>query len=252
MGFAFEALIFSIGLADRINTLKAEKEAADRELINYHKEEQVRLQEMVEKRTEELTRALEEKSLLLKEVHHRVKNNLQMVASLLQLQSSGTEDKKTKNIIVSAQSRIDSMGKLHELLYRGSSIAQVDTKLYFKHIVEKLVTNYRLKNIEAEYDITADLDADRAIYCGLIINELVTNTLKYAFGDEGGYISISLKKDLKNYTLGIEDNGIGMEKSSKNGSIGLVLVNALVSKQLKGAINISVKNGTRFEIVFPV
>ncbi len=252
MGFAFEALIFSIGLADRINTLKAEKEAADRELIDYHKEEQVRLQDMVHKRTKALTKALEEKSILLKEVHHRVKNNLQMVVSLLQLQGSRIPDKKTQNIIVSAQSRIDSMGKLHELLYRGNSIAQIDTELYFRQIVEKLVINYRSQNIRAEYDITADLDADRAIYCGLIINELVTNTLKYAFGTKGGDIFISFKKDHENYILSIEDNGVGMDESSKNGSIGLVLVNALASKQLKGSIKISVKNGTRFEIVFPV
>ncbi len=252
MGFAFEALIFSIGLADRINTLKAEKEAADRELINYHKEEQVRLQDMVDKRTKALTKALEEKSILLKEVHHRVKNNLQMVVSLLQLQGSRIPDKMTQNIIVSAQSRIDSMGKLHELLYRGNSIAKIDTKLYFRQIVEKLVANYRSQNIRVEYNITTDLDANRAIYCGLIINELVTNTLKYAFGADGGEISISLKKDLENYTLSIEDNGVGMDESSKNRSIGLVLVNALASKQLKGTIKISVKNGTHFEIVFPV
>ncbi|BBG66746.1 sensory transduction histidine kinase [Hydrogenimonas sp.] len=250
-GFAFEALIFSIGLADRINTLKAEKEAADRELIDYHKEEQYRLQKMVERRTKALTKALEEKNILLKEIHHRVKNNLQMIVSLLQLQSSRIADEKILNIVSSAQSRIDSIGKLHELLYRNSKTLQIETEVYFRLIVEKLISNFQAENIESRYDIEAELDADRAIYCGLIINELVTNSLKYAFDAKEGKISISFKREGGRYLLSVADNGIGMGESIDGDSIGLTLVKALASKQLKGSFKVYSNGGTRVEIRFP-
>ncbi|WP_457592882.1 7TM diverse intracellular signaling domain-containing protein [Hydrogenimonas sp.] len=254
LGFAFEALIFSIGLADRINRLKAEKEAADRELIRYHKQQHAELQTKVEQRTFELTKALKEKNLLLKEVHHRVKNNLQMIVSLIQLQAVKTEEGQTKDILLSAQSRIGSIGALHEILYRRESISEIDTNHYFRQIVSQLLSaTPASQNIAIDFDITADLDSDRAIYCGLIINELVTNALKHAFGEAGGEISVFFKKENDTYLLAVHDNGKGFEKSDTEAeSLGLALVKSLAVRQLKGSYQIdSDGNGTRQDVRFP-
>ncbi len=253
LGFAFEALIFSIGLADRINTLKAQKEAADRELIKYHKQQHEMLQTEVERRTLELTKALREKSLLLKEVHHRVKNNLQMIVSLIQLQTVKAKEKSVKEILLGAQSRIGSIGALHEILYRRESIAEIETDHYFRQIVSQIRSAIPdSQQISIEFDITADIDSDRAIYCGLIINELVTNALKHAFDGRNGTISIKFAKEQKEYTLAVSDNGKGFEKGETSSeSVGLALVKALAVRQLKGSYLIdSNEEGTTQTVKF--
>ncbi len=254
IGFLFEALIFAIGLADRINTLKAEKEAADKELIRFHERQQEELQARVKERTLELTKALKEKNLLLKEVHHRVKNNLQMIVSLMQLQSSKADKKSTKEILQNAQSRIASIGALHEILYRKGSVHDVDTEHYFKQIVSQLRSAAPdSQKLEVEFDIEADLDPDRAIYCGLILNELVTNGIKHAFDTNEGTIRIQLKREKDIYRLVVSDNGTGFKNGDKNSeSVGLALVKALATQQLKGSYTIeSDRSGTKQTITFP-
>ncbi len=247
--FAFEALIFSVGLASRINTLKEEKEAADRKLLEFHKNEKDRLQQLVFLRTKELSTALDEKNTLLKEIHHRVKNNLQTIVSLLQLQSSKLHDADAKEMIRSAQNRIGSMSKLHELLYRKETVVKIDTEKYFKQIVDEIRAGYPSKKVEFKYEISANLKPEEAIYCGLIVNELVTNSLKYAF-DMDGKIAISLKEAKGGYTLSVSDNGRGITQKEKKNSIGLKLVQALAKQQLKGELQIKNDGGTNITVTF--
>ncbi len=247
--FAFEALIFSIGLASRINTLKEEKEAADRKLLEFHKNEKDRLQQLVSLKTKELSTALDEKNTLLKEIHHRVKNNLQTIVSLLQLQSSKLHDTDAKEIIRSAQNRIGSMSKLHELLYRKETVVKIDTEKYFKQIVDEIRAGYPSKKAEFKYEISANLKPEEAIYCGLIVNELVTNSLKYAF-DMDGKITISLKEAKGRYALSVSDNGKGITQKQKRDSIGLKLVQALAKQQLKGELQIKNDGGTKITVTF--
>ncbi len=249
-GFLFEALIFSIGLASRINTLKEEKEAADRKLLEFHKNEKDRLQQLVSLRTKELSTALDEKNTLLKEIHHRVKNNLQTIVSLLQLQSSKLHDADAKEMIRSAQNRIGSMSKLHEMLYRKDTIVRLNTNEYFQQIVNEISSSYPDSNFRFIYDISIDLVPEKAVYCGLIVNELVTNSLKYAFDKDDGTVWISLKKSEDLYTLSVCDNGKGIREEAKRRSIGLKLVKALTKQQLKGDIRIFRNGGTKIFITF--
>jgi len=251
-GIAVEALIFSIGLADRINRLKAEKAAADALLIKLQKDEKNRLEKMVKERTKQLLKALDEKDILFKELNHRVKNNMQMIISLLRLQSNKIVDENAKEILKTAQNRIGSISKLHELLYKKNEVSKIDTKNYFVSIVNEILKSFpNSKNIEVVFDINADLNMTKAIYCGLIVNELVTNSIKHAFGKNGGKIEISLYKDNDKHIFLVKDNGKGFDPSKKSNSLGLLLVKTLSSMQLKGDFFIDSENGkSLFKIIF--
>jgi len=254
VGLVFEALIFSIGLADRINTLEREKEEASWQLIQLQRDEQKRLRRMVEERTEDLKQALQEKEMLFKEIHHRVKNNLQMIVSLLRLQSRKTENGKCREILKTANTRIGSLSKLHEMLYRAENLQMIDTREYFASIVKELMaTNApESERVRADYAVTANIDTDRAIYCGLIVNELVTNALKYAFGrKDNGRVEIAFFDEGENFVLVVADNGLGFDQEANRSSMGLTLVDALVRQQLKGSVRYLRERGTRVVITFP-
>lgn len=206
---------------------------------------------------EKIRRSLEEKEVLLREIHHRVKNNMQIVSSLLMLQSRNIEDKKYKDMFIDSQNRINSMALIHEKLYQSESIAQINFKEYISDIVSNIFESYSIKsNIKIDINVeNIPIKIDYAVPCGLIINELVTNSLKYAFPDDRqGNIQISVKKEDNNMIrLSISDDGIGIPKDMdirNTKSLGLHLVTALAEAQLHGKIILNREKGTEFQIRF--
>jgi PAS domain S-box-containing protein len=236
------------------------------------------------KRSEEQIKAsLKEKEVLLREIHHRVKNNMQIISSLLGLQSNYVQDKQILEVLNESRSRIRTMALVHELLYQSEDLARIDFNEYIRHLTSYLFQSAdKLSvitlNINVDDDIS--LNVDTAIPCGLIINELVSNSLKHAFPEGVGgttpfhcEICIELTHRRKGtapvednnrspsweglgvgweFTLIVSDNGVGFPQNLdfRNAeSLGLQLVNALVN-QLKGTIELDRSHGTAFKIMF--
>jgi PAS domain S-box-containing protein len=202
---------------------------------------------------EKIRQSLSEKVVMLKEIHHRVKNNLQIISSLLELQAYQIKDDATRSLFSDSQSRVKSMALIHERIYKSSDLANIDYNIYLQELVDYLFDSYGNENVS--YTIDSDsitMSIDNAIPCGIIINELVSNSLKHAFPDgRKGIISISLKQNRKKVTLIVSDDGIGMAPNMdirKSTSLGLELVNALV-QQLNAKITLETNNGTTFTIV---
>lgn len=240
------------------------------------------LEEQVAARTAELTQAnaglqaeverrrlaeaqiqasLREKEVLLKEVHHRVKNNLQVMVSLLSLQTAQVEDAQTLALFEESQDRIRSLALVHEELYRSGDLAQIDLAAYIEKLANGLIYAYQVAqdvHLRQEMD-EVHLSLDTAVPCGLIVNELVSNALKHAFPVEklpagySGEILISLRAGAENVELVVCDNGIGLPETldmQNPSSLGLELVNVLI-KQIRGSLVLSQGPGTRFHITFP-
>ncbi len=207
---------------------------------------------------EEIKKSLKEKEVLLREIHHRVKNNMQIISSLLTLQSQYLKDKKDADIFIDSQNRIESMSLVHEKLYQSRDLAKIDFKEYVEDMTSGLFQSYGVDagNISLNIDVeNIELAIDHAIPCGLIINELVTNSLKYAFPEgRKGEIKISLRSSGENVIeLVVGDNGIGIPKDldfRKTESLGLHLVTILAESQLHGEIKLDRSNGTEFQIKF--
>jgi two-component sensor histidine kinase len=211
------------------------------------------------KRAEELIKtSLNEKEVLLKEIHHRVKNNLQVISSLLNLQSGYVEDQGAREIFLDSQNRVRSMALVHEKLYRSQDLARVDLADYIQNLATFLFRSYRTSsggvtlNIQAE-DVSLGIDA--AVPCGLILNELISNALKYAFPNgQAGEVSVQLRADGDHQVnLIVADNGVGIAPDldiQTTTSLGLQLVNTLTS-QLDGTLQINSHEGTEFKIIFP-
>ncbi len=201
--------------------------------------------------------SLQEKEVLLKELHHRVKNNLQIISSLLNLQSKYIRDPQTLQMFNDSQNRIKSMASIHEILYQSRDIARIDFSEYIRNLMIQLFRSYGDHSKAITFEISVKnvmLDVDTAITCGLIINELVSNSLKHAFSDRKAgkiYIEASMN-DLDTLTLIVRDNGIGFQKDAEvevTDSLGLKLVVAL-SNQLSGNVELDNTNGTMFKIIF--
>lgn len=247
VSFVLEAVIFSIALANRITNLQKEKNEANQKLIIQQENETKRLSKEVDLRTKDLKVALGEKEVLLKELNHRVKNNMQTIVSLIRLQSDEIEDEKLKDILLTTQNRIAAMGHLHELLYNQENINFIDVYEYFETLVDEVKSSYD-ESINIHLDIKTKLKMEQAIYCGLMINELITNSFKYAFLNKKGNIYITLEKSNNTLKLGVKDDGVGFDKDNTTFSLGLTLVNTLAINQLKGEMDIESKNGTSITI----
>lgn len=202
--------------------------------------------------------SLKEKDVLLREIHHRVKNNMQIISSLLNLQSSYFQDSEAVNVFKESQNRIRSMALIHEKLYQTGNLVGVKLGDYVQDLASHLMSSYSLDSnkIKLITDIdNVSLGIDTAISLGLIVNELLSNAFKYAFpNDASGEIKLSYKpSDENNSTLIISDNGIGFPQNidfKQTESLGLQLVNTLV-EQLEGNIELSRNGGTEFKIVLP-
>src|SRR5271157_371534 len=210
------------------------------------------------KRAEEQLRiALREKEVLLKEIHHRVKNNLAVISSLLNMQSKYIRDKRTLEIFRESQNRVKTMALIHTKLYQSSDLARIDFADYVRKLTAALIASYRLEpdGVTLVLDVRdVYFDVNMGIPCGLIINELLTNALKHAFPDgRKGEVSVSLKPDNETITLVVADNGIGIPDTidfRNTESLGFQLVTALVD-QLGGTIELARNKGTTFIISFP-
>ncbi|HMT11678.1 MAG TPA: PAS domain S-box protein [Ignavibacteria bacterium] len=209
------------------------------------------------KLAEEITKkSLQEKELLLKEIHHRVKNNLQIIVSLLKLQSRFVYDKRDLDIFNKSRSRVETMSLIHEKLYKSSDISQIDIGNYLGDLVSHLLKAYNVNTSEIEFSITSEnilLTIDTSIPCGLIVNELINNILKHAFPPgHKGRISVDVKKQGEKIHLTVSDNGIGIPadyEPDNSDSLGMQLIETLV-KQLEGTVKVDNTNGTAFKIEF--
>ena len=221
--------------------------------INHRKETEKKLHTLIQ-----------EKEVLIKEVYHRTKNNMQVISSLLDLQLPSIKDEHDLAIMKDSQTRIKSMAIVHEKLYRSTDLVNVDFKGYIGELTEMLFHSYRDK-IQAKVNLLLDLDdvtlnIDLAIPCGLVINELLTNALKYAFDDgQDGTIEIKMKilsdesQEPKDILLQVRDNGKGLPPDfvfNKIKSLGLKLVKGFVTNQLQGTITLEISEGTAYIIKF--
>jgi len=202
--------------------------------------------------------SLHDKEILLKEIHHRVKNNLQIISSLLYLQSKKIKDQNVIQLFEDGRSRIQSMALIHEKLYQNPSLSCIDFGEYIESLIVDLQRSFG--TVPKKADIVTrinniSLDIDTAIPCGLITNELVSNALKYAFpGQKPGTITISLEEISSNkFQFIIQDDGIGIPNDfdlSESPSLGLELVTNLVNR-IDGKLTIDTQSGTSFKIIFP-
>ncbi len=234
--------------------IRVQQRTADLARSNTQLKDEIRERKLAETKIED---SLREKEILLKEIHHRVKNNLFVVSSLLELQSDYIEDTQVLRIFEESQNRIYSMALIHEQLYRSTDLAKVDFSEYLKALVAHLSDSYNLNHerIRCELDVEPiALNIETAHPCGLIVNELVANALEHAFPDDReGNIWLSFKQNPENkIVLTIQDNGVGLPADldfRQTESLGMQLVCTL-TEQLEGTIEIENCNGTLFEIVF--
>ncbi len=202
----------------------------------------------------QISKALNEKDTLLREIHHRVKNNLQLVSSLLSLQSRHVEDPNALEVLNSGKSRIRSMALIHQDLYNRENLTGVSVKEYLEKLCKELISTYQIdtERIKLETEIDdLQLDVDTLVPLGLIINELLTNALKYAFpNNKGGLINVNLSEIKGQLQLAIKDDGIGIDKTKKSdSSFGYKLINTLLH-QLKGKLQQESNNGTQVFLTF--
>lgn len=200
--------------------------------------------------------SLKEKETLLMEIHHRVKNNLQIITSLLDLQANYVDEEEAINVLQESQNRVKSMAIIHEMFYQSTDLTNINFTSYIKNLVHDLFISYGAKS-NIKFVINSELfllNIETAVPCGLIVTELVSNSLKYAFpNQEAGKISVTVNSHEGEFELIISDNGVGFPENidfkNANVSLGLRLVNVLV-KQLDGSIELDKTEGTKFKIKF--
>jgi two-component sensor histidine kinase len=205
---------------------------------------------------EQINESLKEKIVLLREIHHRVKNNLQIVSSLLNLQAGYITDKKILEVFKESQTRIRSIALIHEKLYQSRDLDKINFSDYIDSLIKDLFKSYRSQlnkiNIKCETG-QIFLEIDQAILCGIIINELIANSIKHAFKERNeGDILVKLYNEGDNYQIIVEDNGIGFPKDfdiENTDSLGLQLVTSLTS-QMAGKLDINSEKGTTVKISF--
>ncbi|MEQ9062918.1 MAG: histidine kinase dimerization/phosphoacceptor domain -containing protein [Vicingaceae bacterium] len=203
-----------------------------------------------------LTESLKEKDILLKEVHHRVKNNLQVISSIFNLQSAYNQEDAVRDVLKESQNRIKSMAYIHESLYKSSQFGRIDFEEYLRKLCKNLIQSYTLRTNQISLLTETEkvlIHLDQAIPCGLMVNEVISNSLKHAFPDKShGIVAIDLKKRGNILILKISDDGVGIPESVLKGeshTLGFQLINTLV-EQLRGKVDIQNEVGTTFNFSF--
>ena len=255
-------------------TEKVERRRAEEELLKAHAE----LERRVEERTAELSRlagslqteiaerklvedqvkkSLKEKEILLKELYHRTKNNMYVISSLIDLQSFHFKGDASMSIFRDIKNRIEAMALVHEKLYKSKSLSSLKAREYIKELAAAVLKTYKGMAERVSFELNVedlDLSIDTAIPVGLVLNELISNSLQHAFpGQRSGKITISLRESGVGFHLNYLDNGTGLPEDfdiAKTGSLGLKIVYNIICKQLRGAIKIKDGRGTEFAIAF--
>lgn len=210
----------------------------------------IKQKKILKAQTVQLETLVDEKNILMKETHHRVKNSFQLVSSLLYLQSENIKNEEASQAIIDAQNRVKSMILIHQKMYSKDQLTGIDTKEYMEDLVKDIIENHT----DNSHSVNFHTDVERHILSietitsiGLIINELITNSLKHAFplSVDQPIIEVHFTKQTDFFVLEVKDNGIGMQQEPKPTSFGLKLIHAL-AKKLKGKITFEIKNGTLF------
>ncbi len=208
---------------------------------------------------EQINASLKEKETLLHEVHHRVKNNMQVINSLLKLQSNNIEDEQTKEILKDSQSRVYTMSAVHESLHGSEKLSEIDLKTYLTKITTSVFQMYSIDHRKVKLNSNigdSPISINQAYPLGLVINELISNSLKYAFPEErSGEITVKIKILDAEIELTVMDDGVGISDSldwKDSSTLGLKLVRTLVENQLDGSIDMQSNNGTKFTIKFNI
>jgi two-component sensor histidine kinase len=256
--FIIILLFFLIYSAGRIHLRELEKQKFQAELQELNS----KLEHLVKERTKELSvtnqeleNAMADQEMLFREVHHRVKNNMQLIVSIINLEKNKIKETGTITVLKDIQNRVRSMSIVHEHLYRTQNITTLDFKTYLTELVSNILSTSTISiPVRAEFNIDdSRINPNEAIYIGLIVNELITNSLKYAFdSQEEGVVSITFRKDTKYSYLTVSDNGIGLPDNlnlQDTNSLGLVLISTLI-EQLEGELQMENNNGAFFKIRF--
>jgi two-component sensor histidine kinase len=201
-----------------------------------------------------LERMLDEKDVLLHEVHHRVKNNLQVISSLLNLQRRAVQDPLTRDALDDSRRRVLAMALVHERLYQGRNLAAIDMARYLNELVDQLCRTMAVEGVRVRATVSVDqvdVPVDVAIPCGLIVNELLSNVLKYAFaGRETGTVRVSFARAGDAMELAVIDDGVGMPEDVRAGSIGMRLVESL-ARQFHGTLSVTSDGGVHAVVRMP-
>ena len=201
-------------------------------------------------RTSELEEAFERNRTLTKELHHRVKNNMQFIISMYRLKLSGFIGQEALEKLKEVESTIRAISKTHELLYSKNEFDYISTKDYFEELISEIKDGFTDHKVDITLDINVDLELEDAIHCGIVLNEAITNAFKYAFKDNRGFIHIKIIEVLDKKIFIIEDNGVGFDQEEFQTSFGLIMIKSLVQDELKGNLLIESKHGTRLIIEF--
>ncbi len=200
--------------------------------------------------------SIAEKEQLLKEVHHRVKNNMQIISSLLNLQSDKIVDEKVLHLLRESQNRIKSMALVHEMLYKSQDLSKISLNEYIESLCRSVSRSYSQpeSNIEFEFNLDKNLflDIDKMIPLGLMLNEIISNSLKYAFPNKLGKIQITFHTEADISNLTVSDNGIGLIKDfdvDKDSNLGIQLI-YMLADQLDGKVSYENNNGVAYTIQF--
>jgi two-component sensor histidine kinase len=239
-----------------------ERKRGDREredLLGQLRKLNSELEERVGARTSELSATLREREVLLQEVHHRVKNNLQVISSIIRMQVRQLDDPSSRDALEECQTRVQAIALIHEKLYQSKDYSRVPFSEYAKSLAANVFSATGVSPTGVVLDLQMEelsLAVDKAIPCGLILNELITNALKHAFPDSRrGTVRVKLRRvDDRAILLSVADDGVGLSESfeiEKSDSLGMQLVSTLI-EQLDGRLEISGAGGTTFSVTFPV
>jgi len=253
-GTAFEALILSLAFADRYTILQREKDIADKHILNESKERAMIIEHEVIKKTHDLKNALKTRDLLLKEVHHRVKNNLQIILSMIRLQSDKIEDETVSSKFTNLENRINAIAKTYNMLLIKENLNEIDMQEYIDSLLFDICETlyHSQQHVSIHTHVKATVPLRESVYIGLIINEVITNAYKYAFDKKKGNITISLQQNNHNYILSIEDDGRGFKLPEYQHTLGLKLIHTLVYDQLGGIMKLDTDIGTKYQIRFTI
>ncbi len=216
-----EAILFSVALASKLNTTKA------------------------------LQQSVKTNKILTRELHHRVKNNMQFIILMYRLKLDSLSDENIEQKLNETEGAVQAISKTHEILYNQDELENIDTNEYFTNLLDELEKSFNTKKIKISLDVKDTLDIQSSIYCGIILNELITNSFKYAFKNGEGVINIKLIKKDKKHIFTVEDNGEGFDYEQKQyESFGLSFVKTIVDDELNGTILFDSSDGTKVEINF--